>query len=67
MMEPQNEFISRDEVQEMIDDAICKHNRNATIISACVGWVVLGLYAEGLLRIIGVIPPLFSWMKITLN
>jgi hypothetical protein len=66
-MEPQNEFISRDEVQEMIDDAIRKHNRNATIISACVGWVVLGLYAEGLLRIIGVIPPLFSWMKITLN
>ena len=66
-MEPQNEFISRDEVKEMIDDAIRKHNRNATIISACVGWVVLGLYAEGLLRIIGVIPPLFSWMKITLN
>lgn len=66
-MEPQNEFISRDEVKEMIDDAIRKHNRNATIISACVGWVVLGLYAEGLLRVIGVIPPLFSWMKITLN
>lgn len=67
MMEPQNEFISRDEVQEMIDDAIRKHNRNATIISACVGWVVLGLYAEGLLRVVGIIPPLFSWMKITLN
>lgn len=67
MMEPQNEFISRDEVKEMIDDAIRKHNRNATIISACVGWVVLGLYAEGLLRVIGIIPPLFSWMKITLN
>jgi len=66
-MEPQNEFISRDEVQGMIDDAIRKHNRNATIISACVGWVVLGLYAEGLLRVMGVIPPLFSWMKITLN
>ena len=66
-MEPQNEFINRDEVQEMIDDAIRKHNRNATIISACVGWVVLGLYAEGLLRVVGIIPPLFSWMKITLN
>ena len=66
-MEPQNEFISRDEVKEMIDDAIRKHNRNATIISACVGWVVLGLYAEGLLRVVGIIPPLFSWMKITLN
>jgi hypothetical protein len=67
MMNPQSEFVTREEVQEMIDEAIRKHNRNATIISACVGWVVLGLYAEGLLRVIGIIPPLFSWMKITLN
>jgi hypothetical protein len=66
-MNPQSEFVTREEVQEMIDEAIRKHNRNATIISACVGWVVLGLYAEGLLRVIGIIPPLFSWMKITLN
>jgi len=41
--------------QEMIDDAIRKHNRNAGIISMCVGWVVLALFAEGLLRLIGVI------------
>jgi len=67
MMNPQSEFVTREEVQEMIDEAIRKHNRNATIISACVGWVVLGLYVEGLLRVIGIIPPLFSWMKITLN
>jgi len=66
-MNPQSEFVTREEVQEMIDEAIRKHNRNATIISACVGWVVLGLYVEGLLRVIGIIPPLFSWMKITLN
>ena len=31
------------EVQEMIDDAIRRHNRNAGIISMCVGWVVLAL------------------------
>ena len=55
------------EVQEMIDDAIRKHNRNASIISFCVGWVVLALFAEGLLRLIGVIEPLFPWLKITLN
>ena len=52
--------VSEERVQEMIDDAIRKHNRNASIISMCVGWVVLALFAEGLL--LGVIPP---W-KITL-
>ena len=67
MIEPHDEFVSRSEVQEMIDDAIRRHNRNAAIISMCVGWVVLALFAEGLLRLIGVIPPLFSWLNITLN
>jgi hypothetical protein len=66
-MEPYDEFVSRSEVQEMIDDAIRRHNRNAAIISMCVGWVVLALFAEGLLRLIGVIPPLFSWLNITLQ
>ena len=67
MMEPGDELISRNEVQEMIDAAIRRHNRNASIISMCVGWVVLSLFAEGLLRLVGVIPPLLPWMKITLN
>ena len=58
--------ITRQECQEMIDDAIRKHNRNAGIISMCVGWVVLALFAEGLLRLVGVIPPLLPWLKITL-
>ena len=60
------ERLTRDDVQEMIDAAIRKHNRNASIISMCVGWVVLDLFAEGLLRLIGVIPPLLPWLKITL-
>ena len=67
MMHEQEELVTRSEVQEMIDAAIRRHNRNASIISMCVGWVVLALFAEGLLRLIGVIPPLFSWLKITLN
>ena len=67
MMEPYDEFITRSEVQEMIDAAIRRHNRNASIISMCVGWVVLALFAEGLLRLIGIIPPLLPWLKITLN
>ena len=67
MMEPHDEFITRYEVQEMIDAAIRRHNRNASIISMCVGWVVLALFAEGLLRLIGVIPPLLPWLNITLK
>ena len=66
-MEPQDELVSRSEVQEMIDAAIRRHNRNASIISMCVGWVVLALFAEGLLRLIGVIPPVLPWLKITLH
>jgi hypothetical protein len=66
-MEPQDELVSRAEVQEMIDAAIRRHNRNASIISMCVGWVVLALFAEGLLRLIGVIPPVLPWLNITLN
>ena len=61
------EWATKEEVQEMIDAAIRKHNRNASIISMCVGWVVLALFAEGLLRLIGVIPPLFDWLNLTIK
>jgi hypothetical protein len=68
MMEPfDDDYVTHIEVQEMIDAAIRRHNRNASIISMCVGWVVLALFAEGLLRLIGVIPPLLPFLKITLN
>jgi len=68
MMEPFDyDYVSRSEVQEMIDAAIRRHNRNASIISMCVGWVVLALFAEGLLRLVGVIPPIFPWLDITLK
>ena len=60
------ETVTKEEVQEMIDDAIRRHNRNAGIISMCVGWVVLALFAEGLLRLIGVVPPVFPWLNIHL-
>jgi len=67
MMHEQEEFITRSECQEMIDAAIRRHNRNASIISMCVGWVVLALFAEGLLKLNGIIPSTFSWLKITIN
>ena len=67
-MEPcDDDYATRTEVQDMIDDAIRRHNRNASIISMCVGWVVLALFAEGLLRLIGVIPPVLPWLNITLK
>ena len=63
---PPPDYTTKEEVREMIDAAIRKHNRNASIISMCVGRVVLALFAEGLLRLIGVIPPLLPWLNITL-
>jgi len=60
-------LVTRTECQEMIDAAIRRHNRNASIISMCVGWVVLALFAEGLLRLVGVIPPVLPWLNITLK
>lgn len=59
--------ITREECQEMIDAAIRRHNRNASIISMCVGWVVLALFADGLLRLVGAIQPLFPWLDISLK
>ena len=67
MIHENDEFVSRYEVQEMIDAAIRRHNRNASIISMCVGWVVLALFAEGLLRLVGIIPPMLPWLDITLK
>ena len=68
MMEPfDDDYVTRTEVQEMIDAAIRRHHRNASIISMCVGWVVLALFAEGLLRLVGVIPPVFPWIQISLK
>ena len=65
-IEPEH-LVTKKECKEMIDDAIRRHNRNASIISMCVGWVVLALFAEGLLRLVGLIPPLLPWLNITLK
>ena len=64
---PPPHYITQAECKEMIDDAIRRHNRNAGIISMFVGFFILGLFSEGLLRLIGVIPPLLPWLHITLN
>ena len=41
-----------------IDEAsMRKHNREATIISMILGFTCLALFLDGLLRILGIIPP----------
>ena len=64
---PPPDWVTKEECQDMIDAAIRKHNRNASIISMCVGWVVLALFADGLLRLVGVIAPIFPWLDISLK
>jgi hypothetical protein len=49
--------VTESQVQEMIDDAIRQHNRNAGLISMVLGFVFLALFAEGFFRMIGFIPP----------
>ena len=43
-------FVSRDEVNEMIEDALRRHNRRSTIISSVLGWILIGGYSFGLFQ-----------------
>ncbi len=45
------------EAHEMDQKLMAKHNRNATIISMILGLICLALFLDGLLRILGIIPP----------
>ena len=51
-------------IKDAIDDAMRKHNRNASIISMCLGVLFLAAFVDGFLRAIGVIPP---FMNIDIN
>ena len=46
-------YVTEEQCQKMIDDAIDKHNKTATLISACIGSVLLFFYAQGLLIVVG--------------
>ena len=48
--ESKPEYISRDEVNEMIEDALRRHNRRSTIISSVLGWILIGGYSFGLFQ-----------------
>ncbi len=45
------------EAKEMDTVLMAKHNRTATIISMILGLICLALFVDGLLRILGIIPP----------
>ena len=62
------DFYTKKEVDKMIADALeearaideasmRKHNRDATIIRMILGFTCLALFVDGLLRILGIIPP----------
>ena len=63
---------TKDEVDVLISDAVkeavseatrideesmAKHNRDATVISMILGFTTLALFVDGLLRMLGIIPP----------
>ena len=46
-----------DEAKAIDEASMAKHNREATIISMILGFTCLALFVDGLLRILGIIPP----------
>ncbi len=61
-------FYTKAEVDAMVAEAVeearrideasmAKHNREATVISMILGFTALALFLDGLLRILGIIPP----------
>ena len=61
-------FYTKAEVDAMVAEAVeearrideasmAQHNREATIISMILGFTCLALFVDGLLRILGIIPP----------
>ena len=58
-------------VKEAVEEAVkideasmAKHNREATVISMILGFTTLALFVDGLLRMLGIIPP---FMDIDVN
>tara|TARA_B100000900_G_scaffold73446_1_gene58526 strand:- start:323 stop:505 length:183 start_codon:yes stop_codon:yes gene_type:complete len=45
--------ITKEECQKMIDKAIDRHNKTATVISAILGSILLAFYSHGVLSLVG--------------
>ena len=60
----EGEALIADAVKEAVSEAtrideesMAKHNREATVISMILGFTTLALFVDGLLRMLGIIPP----------
>ena len=62
------QFYTKEEVDQLIkyavneakridDESMRKHNREATMISMALGFTTLALFVDGLLRLLGIVPP----------
>ena len=53
-----------EQARQIDEESMKKHNRDATVISMILGFTTLALFVDGLLRILGIIPP---FMHIDVN
>ena len=53
-----------EEAKRIDEESMAKHNRDATVISMILGFTTLALFVDGLLRMLGIIPP---FMEIEIN
>ena len=53
-----------EEARRIDEASMAKHNREATVISMILGFTTLALFVDGLLRMLGIIPP---FMEIDIN
>lgn len=67
----ETQYYTKKEVNQLIAEAVAearrideesmrKHNRDATIISMILGFTTLALFVDGLLRMLGIIPPFMN-------
>ena len=52
------------EARRIDEESMAKNNRDATVISMILGFTTLALFVDGLLRMLGIIPP---FMEIDIN
>ena len=45
------------EATRIDEESMAKHNREATVISMILGFTTLALFVDGLLRMLGILPP----------
>lgn len=49
--------VAVDEARKIDEESMAKHNRDATVLSMILGFTALALFVDGLLRVLGIVPP----------